>query len=59
MPRVGSLIRILSMEDPYCGDRYNGREGMVTYIDDIGQLHGDWGSVAVIPGVDTYMILDY
>ena len=31
---------------------YNGRSGVVEHIDSIGQLHGTWGGLAVIPGVD-------
>lgn len=36
---------------------YNGREGVVELIDDIGQLHGTWGGLAVIPEEDTFTIL--
>ena len=36
---------------------YNGRSGVVEHIDSIGQLHGTWGGLAVIPGVDEYEIL--
>ena len=31
---------------------YNGRSGVVEHIDSKGQLHGTWGGLAVIPGVD-------
>jgi hypothetical protein len=34
-----------------------GREGEVTHIDDGGQLHGTWGGLALIPGVDRFVIL--
>lgn len=27
-------------------------------IDDMGQLHGSWGGCAVIPGEDSYRIID-
>ena len=30
---------------------YNGRSGAVEHIDAIGQIHGTWGGLAVIPGV--------
>ena len=33
-------------------------EGLVLNIDDLGQLHGTWGGLAAIPGVDDIIILD-
>ena len=36
---------------------YNGKEGTVTVIDDTGQFHGTWGGLAVIPGVDEFVIV--
>ena len=51
---VGDTIRISHMEgEPH----YKDRIGTVTHIDDAGQIHGTWGGCAVIPGVDTYVIL--
>ena len=35
---------------------YNGRSGVVERIDFIGQLHGTWGGLAVIPGVDEFKV---
>lgn len=32
--------------------RYNGKSGFIDHIDDIGQLHGSWGSLAINPQVD-------
>ena len=37
--------------------QYTNREGVVTHIDDAGQIHRTWGGCAVIPEVDTYIIL--
>jgi hypothetical protein len=37
--------------------QYTDREGVVTHIDDAGQIHGTWGGCAIIPEVDTYIIL--
>ena len=37
---------------------YDGKEGVITYIDDLGQLHGTWGGLAVIPEVDDYKVFD-
>jgi hypothetical protein len=51
---VGDYIKIIKMKDE---PQYTNREGMVTHIDDAGQIHGTWGGCAVIPEVDTYQIL--
>ena len=49
MYKVGDKIRILSMKgEPH----YSGREGVIEFIDSIGQLHGTWGGLAVIPEED-------
>ena len=37
---------------------YDGKEGTVEHIDGIGQLHGTWGGVAIIPGVDDFEIIN-
>ena len=40
----GDKIRIISMEgEPH----YSGKEGFVTHIDSIGQVHGTWGGLAL------------
>lgn len=54
MVKVGDKIRIeyMSGEPNYCG-----REGVVRAIDDMGQLHGSWGGLAVIPGEDIFTII--
>lgn len=51
---VGKRIKIISMKDEW---NYDGREGVVTHVDDIGQLHGTWGGLAVIPGEDVFKVL--
>lgn len=58
--KVGDKIRIIKMDD--CGydksaREYAGREGEVTLVDGMGQLHGTWGGLAVIPGVDEFEII--
>lgn len=53
--KVGDKIRIIHLEGE--GNEYNGKEGEITHIDDIGQLHGTWGGLAVIPGYDEYEVL--
>ena len=51
---VGDLIKIIEMKsDP----QYNGKDGTVTKIDYLGQLHGTWGGLAVIPSEDKYEII--
>ena len=54
--KVGQQIHInhLQGED----NRYDGREGIIMKIDGIGQLHGTWGSLAVIPQQDDFYIMD-
>lgn len=53
--KVGDRIRILHLRDE--DTRYDGREGTVEFIDAIGQLHGSWGGLAVIPEVDSFMVI--
>lgn len=48
-------IRIINMTGE---PQYAGKVGVVTSIDDIGQLHGTWGGCAVIPGVDKFEVVE-
>lgn len=52
---IGKTIKIihLSGED----SRYDGKIGVVEYIDGIGQLHGTWGGLAIIPEEDEFEVL--
>ena len=51
---VGKEVHVI-IDDPYCPiDRW----GTVTHVDDAGQLHGTWGSLAAIPGVDYVSLND-
>ena len=53
--RIGDKIKIISMEkEPH----YNDKEGVVTTIDDIGQIHGTWGGCAIVPQVDEFKKFD-
>ena len=36
--------------------QYNGREGYATYIDDMGQIHGTWGGLALQPNRDRFEV---
>lgn len=54
MVKIGSIIKInLMVSEP----KYNGRIGVVKWIDDLKQLHGSWGSCAIIPEIDDYVII--
>lgn len=57
--KIGDKIRIVRMDDKNGTDKaaqsYNGREGVVESIDGIGQLHGTWGCLAVIPDLDEFV----
>jgi len=54
--KVGDTIKIVRLDDPY-DKTYPGRIGVVEFIDSMGQLHGTWGGLAVIPEVDEYEII--
>ena len=54
MYKVGDKIHIHSMDGE---PRYSGKEGTITSIDDAGQLHGTWGGLALIPGVDDFSMV--
>ena len=50
----GQTIEILNMEgEPH----YTGKIGVVEYVDDIGQLHGTWGGLAVNPDIDSFRVV--
>jgi len=55
---LNKTIKIISLDDYYAADEYAGRTGKVTFIDDIGQLHGTWGGIAVIPEKDIIEIIE-
>ena len=54
MYKVGMRIRIINMAgEPH----YSGKTGTIEFIDSIGQLHGTWGGLAVIPGEDSFTVI--
>ena len=59
--KKGDTIRIIRMNDDGGKDfqarMYNGRSGVVEYIDSLGQLHGTWGGLVLIPEVDEFQIV--
>ena len=60
--KVGDKIRITSVDScnglDAVAEAMVGKSGVVTSIDDIGQLHGTWGGLAVIPEVDEFEIIN-
>ena len=48
---LGKTIRIINMRGE---PDYAGRQGVIEHVDGLNQLHGTWGSLAIIPEVDTY-----
>lgn len=54
MYNVGDKVRIIFMEGE---PSYKNRIGIITSIDDIGQLHGTWGGCAIIPEKDILEII--
>lgn len=53
IPSVGDVVTINEMTDV---PEYSGKMGIVTHIDSLGQLHGTWGALAILPGQDDYEI---
>lgn len=51
---VGKVIRITCMDDE---PSYEGKTGKVIFVDDMGQLHGTWGGLAVIPDIDRFSVI--
>ncbi len=51
MVKVGDKIKIIQMDGE---PDYSGKVGIVEHIDGIGQIHGNWGGCALIPGVDLF-----
>lgn len=51
---LGKRVRVI-INDPY---HPINKEGVVICIDDIGQLHGTWGSLAAIPGEDEIEVIN-
>ena len=52
---IGKVVKIIEMHDE---PNYVGKIGIVEFIDDAGQLHGTWGSLAIIPTIDKFEALE-
>lgn len=61
MYKIGDKIRIIAVDDNNGDDwqirLYNGREGVITMIDSIGQLFGTWGGLAINPKIDEIEVI--
>ena len=54
MPKIGDTIKIIEMRgEPH----YTDRVGVIELIDDVGQLHGTWGGLAIVPSEDKIKII--
>ena len=53
--KVGQKVRIIYLEGE--DSRYDGKEGVIEHIDGIGQLHGTWGGLAIIPEADEFTVI--
>ena len=54
LPEIGTRLRIITMKGE---PNYDGKEGEIIDIDDLGQLHGTWGGLAIIPEVDEFEVI--
>lgn len=53
--KAGDKLRIIIMQGE---PQYTGKEGTVEYIDDAGQIHGNWSGCALIPGEDVWELIE-
>lgn len=49
--KVGDAVHIFEMVGE---PQYTDAEGVVEFIDDIGQLHGTWGGCAIDPRIGSF-----
>ena len=52
--KPGDTIKIIEMQGE---PQYSGRSGEIDHIDDMGQIHGTWGGLAIIPEADKIEII--
>lgn len=52
---TGDKIKIIEMSGE---PEYSGKEGIITHIDSIGQIHGTWGGCALIPTTDKFTVIE-
>lgn len=60
--KVGDKVRIIRMDDnggkDWQATKMNGVEGVIEYIDSIGQVHLKGYGLALIPGLDEFIVLE-
>ena len=60
--KIGDKVKIIRMDDnngkDWQASRMNGVEGIIDYIDDAGQVHLKGYGLALIPGLDEFVIID-
>ena len=60
--KVGDKVRIIRMDDnggkDWQATKMNGVEGIIEYIDSIGQVHLKGFGLALIPGLDEFVVLE-
>jgi len=60
--KKGDKVKIIRMDDAggkdWQASRMNGVEGIIDYIDSAGQVHLEGHGLALIPGVDEFIVLD-
>lgn len=54
--KPGMKVRIIHLDGE--DNRYDGKEGVIEYVDAIGQLHGSWGGLSIIPDVDEFEVIE-
>ena len=52
--KIGDTIKIIKMKGE---PQYADRVGVITHIDDAGQIHGTWGGCAIVPEIDEFIVL--
>ena len=54
--KEGMKIRIIHLDGE--DGAFDGREGVIIFVDSLGQLHGTWGGLSIIPEVDSFEVLE-
>lgn len=57
---VGRKVRLISAnnDSDFDDSKYNGSEGIIEHVDDMGQIHFSGCSIAIIPEYDDWELLD-
>lgn len=60
--KKGDKVRIIRIDDAggkdWQASRMNGVEGVIDYIDSIGQVHLEGHGLALIPGLDDFVVIE-